>query len=163
MALLEDGTVYSWGGTLHKKLGQRKEGSSVSPVTDLLGRNIIYIDCGDFHSLALEDDGTLYSWGGGGVSYNKGQCGHGHNKDCETPQRMKFFNSKPVSKIAAGGYHSLALTSNFNYFKALDDGELYAWGAGIYGECGYGEFNDTNKPKLVNLPFITGKDVSNIN
>lgn len=25
LALLEDGTVHSWGGTLHKKLGQKKD------------------------------------------------------------------------------------------------------------------------------------------
>lgn len=39
----------------------------------LEGKKIVQIDCGDFHSLALENNGTLYSWGAG----DKGQCGHG--------------------------------------------------------------------------------------
>ncbi len=32
------------------------------------------------------------------------------------------------------------------------ENELYAFGSGNYGECGYGEFLDTSKPKLVKFP-----------
>jgi hypothetical protein len=46
-------------------------------------------------------------------------------------------------KIACGGYHTMALNS---------DGEIYAFGAGVYGECGYGENKDTSVPKRVDLP-----------
>lgn len=46
-------------------------------------------------------------------------------------------------KVACGGFHTLALSS---------ENELYAFGAGSYGECGYGEYLDTNKPKLVKFP-----------
>jgi alpha-tubulin suppressor-like RCC1 family protein len=49
-----------------------------------------------------------------------------------------------VIKVSAGGFHTLAL---------CDDNELYAWGSGTYGECGYGEFQETNKPRLVKLPY----------
>jgi alpha-tubulin suppressor-like RCC1 family protein len=45
---------------------------------------------------------------------------------------------KIITKVSAGGFHTLAL---------CDDNELYAWGSGTYGECGYGEFLETNKPK----------------
>lgn len=44
------------------------------------------IACGDFHSLALDDEGRVYSWGGGGNSKNKGQLGHGNNKDISQPE-----------------------------------------------------------------------------
>lgn len=46
-------------------------------------------------------------------------------------------------KVACGGFHTLVLTS---------ENEVYAFGAGNYGECGYGEFVDTTKPKLVKFP-----------
>ena len=75
MALGDDGIIYSWGGTLHKKLGQRKEAldkSTPSPVEKLKNKFITFIDCGDFHSVALDNKGVLYTWGGGGASYNKG-------------------------------------------------------------------------------------------
>ena len=46
-------------------------------------------------------------------------------------------------KVACGGFHTLALTS---------EKELYAWGASQLGECGNGELYDTYQPKLVKLP-----------
>lgn len=32
------------------------------------------------------------------------------------------------------------------------ENELYSFGSGNYGECGYGEFQDTSKPRLVKFP-----------
>ena len=32
------------------------------------------------------------------------------------------------------------------------ENDLFGFGSGVYGECGYGEFLDTNKPKIVQLP-----------
>lgn len=45
-------------------------------------------------------------------------------------------------KIACGGYHTLVLTS---------EDELFAFGAGSYGECGYGEAKETCRPKRAEL------------
>ena len=47
----------------------------------LENKKITKIDCGDFHSLALDKDGMLYSWGVG----EKGECGHGMFKDVDMP------------------------------------------------------------------------------
>lgn len=71
MALSEDGRVYAWGGTLHKKTGEKGGGSNkqeprlVQTLADV-GAKIVSIDCGDFHSVALDQYGVLYTWGGGG-------------------------------------------------------------------------------------------------
>ena len=73
------------------------------------------IDCGDFHSLALENIGNVYSWGIG----MQGECGHGIFKDAETPTRIKYLEGKNVVHLVAGNHHSLALTSN---------NEIYSWG-----------------------------------
>lgn len=35
-----------------------------------------------------------------------------------------------------------------------EDDELFCWGAGTYGECGYGNFYSVNKPKEVTLPEV---------
>lgn len=51
LALLEDGKVCSWGGTLHKKLGNK--GSTPSILTGIGNARIVKIGCGDFHSAAL--------------------------------------------------------------------------------------------------------------
>jgi len=87
---------------------ERKQIKIYEPVQlkALMGKDIAYIDCGDLHSLALEKNGTLWSWGTG----DKGICGHGKFEDIETPQRIKFFDGKPVAQVAAGNHHTLALT-----------------------------------------------------
>jgi len=91
MCLTEEGQVYAWGGTLYKKVGERAASSSITNleprlVQGLQSRFIVSIDCGDFHSLALDEQGRLFTWGGGGASYNKGQCGHGNHEDIEAPK-----------------------------------------------------------------------------
>lgn len=32
------------------------------------------------------------------------------------------------------------------------ENEMYGFGSGTYGECGYGEYLDTSKPKLIKFP-----------
>eukprot|EP00347_Sterkiella_histriomuscorum_P005662 403355741 len=153
LVLIEDGTVYQFGGSLFKdkkdKINRPQNPTQQiapnvpQPVQALYGREIVQIDCGDFHSAALDGNGDLYTWGGGAPSYNKGQCGHGHNNALEYPEKVKYLSSKRIVKVACGGFHTLALTS---------ENELYGFGSGNYGECGNGEFMDTSKPKLIKFP-----------
>jgi alpha-tubulin suppressor-like RCC1 family protein len=49
----------------------------------------------------------------------------------EFPEKVQALASKRIIKVACGGFHTLALTS---------ENEVYAFGSGVYGECGYGEF-----------------------
>ena len=148
MCLTNEGQIYAWGGTLYKKIGTSSTGShEPTLVKGLMHRRVTYIDCGDFHSVALDSEGKLYTWGGGGQSYNKGQCGHGTLEDVEAPTLVSFFEKKKVIKVSAGGFHTLAL---------CEDSELYGWGNGIHGECGNGESVQLNVPKLVKMP----KDLS---
>ena len=114
-----------------------------APVVALQGQNVIYVDCGDFHSVALTGEGKVYSWGGGGSFFNRGQCGHGNQNDNESPEIIASLSDKFITSLSCGGYHTMALTS---------DNELYAWGAGLYGECGQGEFANSASPHLVLMP-----------
>eukprot|EP00743_Colponemidia_sp_Colp-15_P006387 GILK01006874.1.p1 GENE.GILK01006874.1~~GILK01006874.1.p1 ORF type:complete len:663 (+),score=97.84 GILK01006874.1:45-2033(+) len=156
LCLLEDSSVYTWGGTLHKKLGHTDgdggaDDQSPAPVRSLLGKNVIAVDCGDFHSVALTAEGEVYSWGGGGTFFNRGQCGHGHNHDVISPQLIEGLVGKRVIQISCGGYHTMALTANE---------QVYSWGAGLYGECGVGDFINTLSPTLVKE--LQGKHVVDI-
>jgi len=51
----------------------------------------------------------------------------------EAPEVVSALRNKRVIKVACGGFHTIALTS---------ENELYGFGSGVYGECGYGEFLD---------------------
>jgi alpha-tubulin suppressor-like RCC1 family protein len=79
-------------------------------VDSLYGKFVTDIDCGDHHSIALDGNGKIYTWGGGGSKFNKGQCGHGDFQDVEAPKQVQFFEKTKISKISAGGFHSLAYT-----------------------------------------------------
>ncbi len=108
----------------------------------LLSKKITQISCGDYHSAALADTGEVFSWGGGG-QYNRGQCGHGDLKEIESPKRIEFFKNKKVNKVVCGGYHTIVL---------LEEGNLFGFGKGTYGQCGYGVSEDTSVPKLIKFP-----------
>ena len=86
---------------------------------NLYGKDIIQIDCGDFHSAALDANGDLYTWGGGTSADNKGQCGLGHTNVVDQPEKVKYLTSKRIVKVACGGFHTLALTS---------ENEIYSFG-----------------------------------
>jgi len=89
---------------------------------------------GMYHSLALTDDG-VYAWGGNG----SGQLGNGTTTDSTMPVEVIFPSTvTTVSAIAAGSYHSMAIT---------DDG-LYTWGDNG-GQLGDGTTKSREKPVLV--------------
>ena len=96
---------------------------------------------GFYHTVALKADGTVWAWG-----YNAhGELGIGTaGGDHDHPEQVlrKENQSDPDSnnvpltnivKIAVGAYHNLALTA---------DGQVYAWGWGIYGSLGDGDTSD---------------------
>ena len=141
LALNNNGEVYGWGGNLYNKLGQ-SNGLCGLPSKIYIKRKIVSIACGDYHSCALSENGVLYSWGGGGESYNKGQCGHGSKKDVEYPKKVEFFTKKGlhVIKISCGGYHTIAMD---------EKNQLYGFGKGIFGQCGYGHTEDAVSPKKI--------------
>ena len=56
---------------------------------------------------------------------------------------MRALQHKPVKRVAAGGFHTLAAT---------EDDELYAWGSGTYGELGTGNQKTQSVPQLVTMP-----------
>ena len=85
------------------------------------------------------------------MSYNKGQCGQGHNKDVDNPTIISALVGKKIVMVSSGGYHTLALTS---------ERELYSWGSGLYGECGTGELVDIYSPKKV--VFVNGVTSENV-
>ncbi len=101
------------------------------------------IAVGENHTIALRSDGTVWSWGNN--SY--GQSGNGSKSSYTTipVQVLKRENATAspsaltnVIKIATGGNHSLALTS---------DGHVYAWGTGVKGALGNGSQTEFNVHK----------------
>ncbi|MBI2440911.1 MAG: hypothetical protein HYV35_06015 [Lentisphaerae bacterium] len=125
LALKADGTVWAWGANEDGQLGNGTGGAwsySPTPLQVVNVSNIVAIEGGTHHSLAIQSDGTLWVWGDNRFA----QLGDGTFVDRWSPFTNGLNN---VNKVVGGNFHSLALKQ---------DGTVWAWGWGDSGELGYG-------------------------
>jgi alpha-tubulin suppressor-like RCC1 family protein len=148
IALLADGSVWTWGSDAFGKLGDNQAGTSYSDTShdshvplrvhgpgDVGYLNsIVAISAGEGHNLALRSDGTVWAWGWNGV----GQLGDGTTNDAHTPVQVGGLTN--VVAISGRAYHCLALKS---------DGTVWAWGWNKWGQLGNGSTNVTLVPVQV--------------
>ena len=97
------------------------------------------ICCGYNHVLAVTESCELYSWG----SNTYGQLGHGTTFGVCYPKRVERLAGDPVLRIAAGGAHSFAVTSNAT---------VWGWGLNASGQLGIGVDYDPDKYKTAPVP-----------
>ena len=90
----------------------------------LPGENIVHVACGNNHSLFLGATGNVYSSGIG----SRGQLGHGDLGTHKSPQLIEALAGVPIASVAAGGWHSLALS-----FCS----DIYTWGWDCSGQLGH--------------------------
>jgi alpha-tubulin suppressor-like RCC1 family protein len=137
MALLSDGSVWTWGSDVSGKLGDNQVTPSYTntdhdsflplrvhgPGNVGYLASIIAISAGESHNLALKSDGTVWAWGWNGL----GQLGNGTTNDAHTPVQVSGLSN--VVAISGRGYHCLALKS---------DGTVWGWGWNSSGQLGNG-------------------------
>jgi len=106
----------------------------------LAGKTIVAIATGGGnHSLALTSDGQVFAWGYNG----NGQLGNGTTTSSNVPVAVTTTGAlagKTIVAIAAGYYHSLAVSA---------DGQVFAWGANFDGRLGDGTTTQSNVPVAV--------------
>lgn len=94
------------------------------------------ISAGEQHSVAAGRQGA-YAWG----SNSFGQCGAGNPNSTPmllTPGKIPIPEGIHVSKIAAGGRHSAAVSTC---------GKLMSWGWGEEGQLGHGTEKNGHLPR----------------
>ncbi len=159
LVLTSSGQLYAFGSNIFGQLGNTTNEGTYNPnptptPISLPGASgpVSEIAAGELHSLALTFTGQLYAFG----SNQYGQLGVASNQGTEEPNPTPTLvslpgASGPVSKIAAGGAHSLALTST---------GQLYAFGTNYSGQLGnttnLGTGKPNSTPTLVSLPGASG-------
>ncbi|MBF0390390.1 MAG: hypothetical protein HQK71_09845, partial [Desulfamplus sp.] len=158
IALKNDGTVWGWGECGSGQIGTGHTGWYNLPqqVVDSSGTgfltNIIAIDAGAEHTVALKNDGTVWAWGGN-IYY---KLGDSTNVTRTLPVQVKdpsdgstFLTG--VSAIAAGQDSTVVLKS---------DGTVWAWGHNLVGNLGDGTTTDRINPVQVKdtsgTGFLTG-------
>ncbi|XP_017178763.3 ultraviolet-B receptor UVR8 isoform X1 [Malus domestica] len=132
--------VYSWGWGDFGRLGHGNSSDlfTPQPIKALHGIKIRQIACGDSHCLAVTMEGEVQSWG----RNQNGQLGLGTTEDSLVPQKIQAFQGLSVKMVAAGAEHTAAVT---------EDGSLYGWGWGRYGNLGLGDRNDRMVPERVSM------------
>lgn len=92
------------------------------------GLHFVQVSAGEGHTAALTADGALYAWG----ENSSGQLGDGTTADSAVPAPVDtsgVLDGVKLAQVSAGYSHTVALA---------DDGAVYAWGYGFYGQLGNG-------------------------
>ncbi|XP_021116722.1 E3 ISG15--protein ligase HERC5 isoform X2 [Heterocephalus glaber] len=136
---LQGGELFAWGQNLHGQLGVGRIFSSTlmpQAVQSLTGVPLVQISAGRAHSMALSMSGNIYSWG----QNDCGQLGLGHTKITDSPSLVEVPDNQKVECVACGGAHTALLTQ---------DGLMFTFGAGKYGQLGHNSTKNELRPRLV--------------
>jgi hypothetical protein len=142
LALTDSGDVWGWGQPL-TSWGASGDtnlyGRQRSPVRVEGASGVVTIAAGAFHNLALTAAGHVLAWG----NSDYGQLGLGSTTHVAVPHVVEELSKAGVVALAAGGWHSAALTAG---------GVVYVWGRGEHGRLGLGDsWRDRLRP--VELPL----------
>ncbi|XP_066992544.2 uncharacterized protein ca [Anabrus simplex] len=151
VALIRNGSVYTWGGAVQGCLGTGPTMSrygAPQPVSlfSSLMLEVSSVSCGRQHTLALTNNG-VYAWG----SSQFGQLGIGKTVQSPYPRLVEGLAQERIMAVSCGQYHSMALAH---------DGRVFTWGWGVHGQLGHGSVEDVHHPTLVKQ--LAGKVVMQI-
>jgi len=130
------GDVYSWGSNNgYGQLGTGNMMAQVDPIKLIIPTDtqLIDVDCGEGHSIALSEGGRVWAWG-----WNKSYQLSDYVDEfmSPVPAEMTFDDDgeEPdedikIVAIAAGASHNVALDA---------DGHVWTWGEHSYGQLGHG-------------------------
>jgi alpha-tubulin suppressor-like RCC1 family protein len=156
VGLSSAGKLYSWGGAswgYNPVLAPVANPRRVLGDSDFNNKVFTAISLGEGHTAALSQEGEIFGWGSG----SSGQLGNGVFQSTIQSSPVQVVTAgtpmagKTVTKIAAGGSHTLALTS---------DGGLFAWGSNSLGQLGDSTTTNRNLPIAVPMSgALAGKTV----
>jgi alpha-tubulin suppressor-like RCC1 family protein len=119
--------------SLTTKPSHRVRSDAPALVGALWCAGVVAIDAGDDHSVALAADGRVWTWGCG----KDGALGHDTMDSQTTPKLVEALRCSPVVSVAAGGAHTVALSTK---------GRVYSWGCNCSGQLGVGNRIDASSP-----------------
>uniref|UniRef100_A0A7S2R0I9 RCC1-like domain-containing protein n=1 Tax=Eucampia antarctica TaxID=49252 RepID=A0A7S2R0I9_9STRA len=95
-AITEQGELFMWGSGLHHQ---------PELMTDLLGKNIVDLACGQNYTIALDDQGQIHTFGKG----KTGVLGLANETSLNQPTHVEGLSKYKVAKLSAGWSHVACL------------------------------------------------------
>ncbi|KAM6584526.1 hypothetical protein CsatB_011528 [Cannabis sativa] len=143
LAVMDDGTVYSFGSGSNFCLGHGEQHAEFLPrIIQRFRRNgihVVRVSAGDEHAVALDSSGYVYTWG-------KGYCGalgHGDENDKTTPQLLNIVKSNVAVQVCARKRKTFVL---------IDSGSVYGFGWMSFGSLGFpdrGASDKVTRPQIL--------------
>jgi len=129
-----DGSLFIWGNAANGKLGNGTTSPNICSPVQLGAAEWALAGGGYKMSFAVKTDGTLWTWG-----YNDwGQLGHGNTTSTSSPVQVGSLTDWSTTIAPAGGYGMMSAIKQ--------DGTLWAWGLGQWGQLGVGSTTDYSSP-----------------
>lgn len=148
LALNDKGVIYIWGIYKYNQRISRRSHIQhsyllPSPVTEKI--KFVGVYSGSFSHFGVTKDNKVYGWG----LNNYGQLAMDEEIDkVVEPRHLSSLPSDIKIKSMAGGHHHTILLT--------EDGNIYSWGRGDYGQLGHGNTNNNIVPTAIevfkNLP-----------
>ncbi|XP_077864926.1 LOW QUALITY PROTEIN: putative E3 ubiquitin-protein ligase HERC4, partial [Saccoglossus kowalevskii] len=150
--------------TLYEKLGDGsfgvvRKGDWKTPNGDrqfphqlksLRSRKVVYISCGEEHTVAFTKEGGVFTFGCGA----HGQLGHNSSNNEINPRQVVELMGSIVTQIGCGRRHTLAHVGA--------SGKLYSFGLGANGQLGNDTTDRRQAPTAIYGPWV-GYDATSVN
>eukprot|EP00439_Symbiodinium_sp_Y106_P060273 s3797_g8.t2 len=142
-AITDSGELWTWGENGHGQLGVGDTTNRHGPVkVSVSHQKVVAVAAGYWHSAAITESGELWTWGYNG----HGQLGVGDTKKRHAPIKVSV-NGQKIAAVAAGGFHSTAIT---------DSHEVWTWGYNGHGQLGVGGAANRHGPVKVSVNQSSG-------
>ena len=148
LALGDDGNLYAWGFNGFGALGNGTSDNSSVPTLVQQPENVTFTKVSTFggHVVAIGSDGNTYAWG----LNTSGQLGDGTTSNRAVPTLVNVPNGVTFVDVEAGHTFTAALGN---------DGKIYVWGDGGFGQGGNGTTTGALEPMAANGTGYTSIDV----
>lgn len=133
MALLSNGTVWTWGQNNYGQLGNKGTEATSTP-QQVAGLTNVSAICSNIHGMrmVLKADGTFWSWG----ENRNNKTGHLQGQNVETPRQVNNISGGAI--MVAGHSTNLLLTTART---------VMGWGDGSFGALG--TRINTGQPQII--------------
>ncbi|ACZ20611.1 RCC1 domain-containing protein, alpha-tubulin suppressor [Sanguibacter keddieii DSM 10542] len=149
LAVVDDGTVYTWGRNLGGRAGHAVEDLVLTEPTALAGalegHRAVRVAAGHVTGVALTADGRAFAWG----SRVNGAVGDGLTSG------VQLGPTPVVGGGALSGARLVDAGSGLRRTAVIDDdGRAYGWGAGDHGALGTGGTANAPTPVLADMEAL---------